>query len=145
MSKILRELLNWSFSHNITPAQRVTLICLIKHANKDGEAFPCIVHLVKQTGLDRKTVVASLKFLRENELITDTGKRIGKTNQVVIYALPIQAQKRNSLTDPKMKPLSVVERVPKTDHGSRCTHRQKKPLAKKVKFAPALRLVVGGE
>ena len=145
MSKTLRNMLNWSLSQDLTAPQKLTLVVFVDHANQQLESHPCLKQITERTGLDRKTVVFAIRDLRDFGLLIDTEKRIGRTKQVIVYSLPIESQKRNCLRGPFAKPLSSVKRVPKTDHGSSCSHRQKKPLAKKAKFAPSLRLVVGGE
>lgn len=71
------------------------LTILANHANGDPcveevvEAWPSIKSLVDSTGQDRKTVIMNLKRLQEWGLIEDSGRRVGRTGQVVVYNLHI--------------------------------------------------------
>lgn len=66
-------------------------------------AFPSIASLVEFSALNRKSVIANLDRLEEEGLITDTGRKVGKTGQIKVYKLNIEtvpktepSQKRNS-------------------------------------------------
>jgi hypothetical protein len=70
------------------PSDKFILFVLADYCNSFGLAYPSATRLADDTGYDRKTVFAALKRLRDKKLIVDTGKRVGKTQQVVVYKLP---------------------------------------------------------
>ncbi len=78
-----------------TSSTKFVLWVLANHANGDPEvlevieAWPSIQMLVDSTGQDRKTVIGNLKRLQEWGLIEDTGRRVGRTGQVIVYRLNI--------------------------------------------------------
>lgn len=65
----------------------------LKHLLKDladyeqgtGEVFASILTLVESTEMDRKTVVAGIQELVKRGFLKDTGKRVGRTKQVIVY------------------------------------------------------------
>jgi hypothetical protein len=73
------------------PADKLLLLGLAdRHNTETGLAFPSVAWLTDFSGLDRKTVIAGLARLQDEGLLLDTGKRVGKTGQIVCYALPYQ-------------------------------------------------------
>lgn len=118
------------------------LIALADRADdKTGLVFPSAADIVERTELDRKTVLNCLTELQEKKILTDTGKRTGRTNQVKIWCLnfslikelsqkrdssnPSESvpktesfQKRNSSKFPSKASRFSVESIPKTGHGT---------------------------
>lgn len=99
------EALAWAFSLDIKPSSlKFTLVAMCECANyKTGRITPSLSHLCEITGLDRKTIIASIADLAELGLITDTGERCGKTGQIKVYNAAIETvpkaerfRKRNS-------------------------------------------------
>lgn len=109
--------------------------------DKTGLAFPSVADIVERTELDRKTVLNCIAELQEKKILTDTGKRIGKTNQVKIWLLDFSllkelsqkrdssnpsesvpktelSQKRNGSVFPPKASRFSAESVPKTGHGT---------------------------
>lgn len=101
--------------------------------DKTGLCFPSVADVVERTELDRKTVLSCLKSLEERKFLIDTGKRIGRTNQVKIWRLDLAliqeaSQKRDSYQEASQKrncsvfPVEVSRfsaiTVPKTGHGT---------------------------
>ena len=70
-----------------TPAQKLVLLSLADRAGEDHTCYPSIDRLVRDTQLNRKTVLGGLKALIEQGLIRDTGERKGSTRRVVAYQL----------------------------------------------------------
>lgn len=74
---------------------KFVLWVLANHASGDPritdeiEAWPCIQTLRDSTDQDRKTIINNLKKLADWGLIEDTGKRRGRTKQVVVWRLRI--------------------------------------------------------
>lgn len=83
------EAIGWAFSVKIKPSSlKFLLVALANNAMAEtGLAWPSIDYLANATGMDRKTVVSNLANLRDQGLITDTGKRVGATKQIPVYRL----------------------------------------------------------
>lgn len=83
------EAIGWAFSVKIKPSSlKFLLVALANNAMAEtGLAWPSIDYLANATGMDRKTVVNNLANLRDQGLITDTGKRVGATKQIPVYRL----------------------------------------------------------
>lgn len=85
-------------------ADKLILLALAERHNEEADlAYPSVAWLAEFSSLDRKTVIASLGRLETIGLISDSGERFGKTNQVKAYRLHLetvpkaeQSQKRNS-------------------------------------------------
>lgn len=75
-------------------AKRLILLALADRANKENTCFPSIARVVKDTGMDRKTVMNTINDLITLGLISDTGERKGGTNQVRV--LKINVDKKES-------------------------------------------------
>lgn len=56
------------------------------------ECFPSVGYLVQVTGQDRKTIIANLDKLERWGLLSDTGRRMGVTRQVIVYRLHMRAK-----------------------------------------------------
>lgn len=119
------------------------LVALADRADdKTGLLYPSVADLVERTELDRKTVLSCLTELQQKKILTDTGKRTGRTNQVKIWRLDFsllqeasqkrdssiphsesipkteQFQKRNSSIFPPKASRFSAESVPKMGHGT---------------------------
>ena len=79
-------------------AKRLILLALADRANKENTCFPSIARVVKDTGMDRKTVMNTINDLIEIGLVLDTGERKGGTNQVRV--LKINVVKQESYPQP---------------------------------------------
>lgn len=80
-------------------SHKFVLVALANYAdNETLEAYPCIVELCEATSLNRKTVLAAISALRDENLIIDTGKRRGSTKSVTVYKINLEAV-------PKTEPL----------------------------------------
>jgi hypothetical protein len=130
------EAITWALKQEVQQSSaKFVLVVLANCASGDGDiAFPSIPYIATSTSQDRKTVVSNLKKLCESGLISDTGKRVGQTKQVIVYKLHLAVsaeEKRNSSengTVPKTEGNSTVfpceesrfslETVPKTVHGT---------------------------
>lgn len=90
------EAITWALRKRLPPGHSTAkhvLTVLANQANGDpyrGDvvtAFPSVAYLVEATDQNRKTVLANLALLREWGIIEDTGKRVGKTGQIVVYRI----------------------------------------------------------
>lgn len=59
--------------------------------DKTGLCFPSIADTIQRTELNRKTVIASMKFLRDRKIIVDTGMRVGTTKQIPVWKFSLDA------------------------------------------------------
>jgi len=73
-------------------AKRLVLLALADRANKENMCFPSIARVVKDTGMDRKTVMNTINDLITLGLISDTGERKGGTNQVRVLKINVVEQ-----------------------------------------------------
>ena len=73
-------------------AKRLVLLALADRANKENTCFPSIARVVKDTGMDRKTVMNTINDLITLGLVSDTGDRKGGTNQVRVLKINIVKQ-----------------------------------------------------
>jgi hypothetical protein len=76
-----------------------------------------MAYLAESTGQDRKTVLANLCRLRDLGHIEDTGSRVGKTKQIVVYRLNINGSGAANKDTQKWNS-SENGTVPKTDGNS---------------------------
>ena len=73
-------------------AKRLVLLSLADRANKENTCFPSIARVVKDTGMDRKTVMNTINDLITLGLVSDTGDRKGGTNQVRVLKINVDKQ-----------------------------------------------------
>lgn len=73
-------------------AKRLILLALADRANKENTCFPSIARVVKDTGMDRKTVMNTINDLITLGLVSDTGERKGGTNQVRVLKINVVKQ-----------------------------------------------------
>ena len=73
-------------------AKRLVLLALADRANKESICFPSIARVVKDTGMDRKTVMNTINDLITLGLVLDTGERKGGTNQVRVLKINVDKQ-----------------------------------------------------
>ena len=73
-------------------AKRLVLLALADRANKENTCFPSIARVVKDTGMDRKTVMNTINDLITLGLVLDTGERKGGTNQVRVLKINVVKQ-----------------------------------------------------
>ena len=73
-------------------AKRLVLLALADRANKEDTCFPSIARVVKDTGMDRKTVMNTINDLINLGFVSDTGERKGGTNQVRVLKINVVKQ-----------------------------------------------------
>ncbi|OOV68595.1 helix-turn-helix domain-containing protein [Enterobacter kobei] len=94
-----RAATDWAWGLELKASQKLLMLSLADRADESHCCYPSIQRLVKDTGMDRKTIGKWVGQMIEDGLITDTGERKGKTKQVRVLRLNIEvkeAQKRNS-------------------------------------------------
>jgi hypothetical protein len=118
--------LNWALKLAMPPrsaSAKAVLIVLAYRAKRTPadrfECYPSIPYLVGATGQNRKTIFNNLAKLQRWRLLSDTGRRMGKTRQVIVYRLHM----REGLSTPyPQKPSKPAETGPKS-----CANSPKKP------------------
>ncbi|EAX0680713.1 hypothetical protein AIP06_14150 [Salmonella enterica] len=94
-----RAATDWAWSLELSSAPKLLMLSLADRADEMHCCYPSIQRLVKDTGMDRKTIGKWINQMMEDGLISDTGERKGRTKQIRVLQLNIgieQAQKRNS-------------------------------------------------
>lgn len=99
------DALSWAAKQNTgSSGTKLVLLALAECANRTHSlAFPSIAEIVEFSALDRKSVITNLAKLEDAGLIADTGRKVGRTQQIKVYQLNLptvpkteQFQKRNS-------------------------------------------------
>ncbi len=104
--------ISWVFRQEIKPSSlKFVLVALADSADDRGICWPSIEHITETTCQDRKTVIKSLDDLEERGWLVDTGKRMGRTNQVKVYRL----------TDNFFKPAPTTNCGKSTENGTLCS------------------------
>jgi len=99
-------------------AAKLVLLGLAECASRpDGLAFPSIAALVEFSCLDRKTVIAQLDRLEASGLISDTGRRAGKSQRIKVYLLHLETVPKTGSSQKRDHPKNGREIVPKTVPG----------------------------
>ncbi|EAX4620425.1 hypothetical protein S886_14620 [Salmonella enterica subsp. arizonae] len=94
-----RAATDWAWNLELSTAPKLLMLSLADRADEMHCCYPSIQRLVKDTGMDRKTIGKWINQMMEDGLISDTGERKGRTKQIRVLQLKIgieQAQKRNS-------------------------------------------------
>lgn len=82
------QAVSWAFGQEIARSSvKFVLVALANYADQKGFCYPSQKRLSRDTGQDRKTIIASLKALTDLGLLRDSGKRIGATSSVIIYQI----------------------------------------------------------
>ncbi|MDQ9890092.1 helix-turn-helix domain-containing protein [Acinetobacter pittii] len=91
----------WAFKAEVkTSSQRLVLLALADRAGESHKCYPSIKRMVKDTVLNRKTVIKVLDELEAISLIKFTGEITG--NGVKVYQLiGVLGREENDLTSPK--------------------------------------------
>lgn len=85
-----RKATDWAWSVDIKPATlKLILLSMADRADEVHQCFPSISRLVKDTGLNQKTVQKGLLEMIEMGVISDTGQRKGPTGRVRVFQLDI--------------------------------------------------------
>lgn len=132
--RFLSEVFNLSLGSSSLKAVAIALAD--RADDKTGMCFPSIEDTVQRTELNKKTVELNVRLLKQEKILVDTGRRVGKTNQIPIYFFDIerlkkfaissckQPQKRNTSKNgavpifPESPPKTEVVTPPKTGDGT---------------------------
>lgn len=78
----------WAWrQQGLRPLHKLILLRLADRAGDDNTVWPSYSLICEDTGVDKKTVWAAIKALRDIGLISDTGRRTGRTGQIPILEL----------------------------------------------------------
>lgn len=114
--------LGWAWKQPVPMAAAKFVLVAFADQTTSDLAFMSLAAISDMTGLDRKTVVASIARLIEWGLIEDTGERRGRTGQIPVYRMMLgEGLFDNAHYDqknPKSGTVPKTEPVPKTDGNS---------------------------
>lgn len=87
-----RAATDWAWSLDLKAPQKILILSLADRADEYHCCYPSIQRLVKDTGLDKKTISKWINLMIEDGLISDTGERKGSTKRVRVLRLNIDAE-----------------------------------------------------
>ncbi len=103
------QALDFAFNLEVKSASaKLILLCICNYCNDEGLAYPSSTTLTRLSCLDRKTVFRAIGELVTAGIIFDTGKRVGRTNQVIVYRIPVLANSPKNGTVPFFPSNSTV-------------------------------------
>lgn len=75
----------WAWQQPVKPAQKLLLLYLANTylTNETNELAPTVREISSGTGLDRKTVIFTLRMLVDENLIIDTGRLANNRAKVI--------------------------------------------------------------
>ncbi|BBB29358.1 helix-turn-helix domain-containing protein [Neptunomonas japonica] len=83
-----RTATDWAWSLSIKPASlKLLLLSMADRADEGHCCYPSIARLVKDTGLNKKTIQSGILKLVEMGILEDTGERKGPTQRVRVFCL----------------------------------------------------------
>lgn len=102
------DCMRWAMDQKFKSSSEKMLLVAISDSarlhRKYGElpcSFGSISHYMEKACLSRRTVISCLKRLIETGRISDTGHRVGHTNQIPVYALNINSVKSETVAKVK--------------------------------------------
>ncbi|MGI3375870.1 helix-turn-helix domain-containing protein [Providencia stuartii] len=98
MSRIATD---WAWSLDLKAPQKILILSLADRADEYHCCYPSIQRLVKDTGLDKKTIGKWINLMIEDGLISDTGERKGPTKRVRVLRLNIEPEYTQKRDDTK--------------------------------------------
>lgn len=111
--------MNWALRLTLPPRTSTAkaLLMVLSYrarltAAEKFECYPSISYLAGVTGQNRKTIQSNLVKLQRWGLLSDTGRRMGKTRQVIVYRLHLR---ETISTGHPQKSEKNAERGPKTN------------------------------
>jgi len=107
----------WAGKQRTTSAShKLVLWALADCANDSAsECWPSLAAIVEFTQLDLKTTKAALRGLKDARLIADTGRKAGRTKQIVIYKLavsgPVSPPATGDMAPPPRPPIDYLKQA----------------------------------
>lgn len=118
-----RKATDWAWSLSVKPASlKLLLLSMADRADEYHRCYPSIARLVRDTGLNTKTVQKGINDLIAMGVICDTGERVGPTRRVRVLQLLITQNNpengviRNTRNAPKSGEFNDTKKgnIPKT-------------------------------
>lgn len=85
------DAIRWAYEQPVKPAlTKFVLLTMANCVNAEAgtwEFYASYRHIAERTGMNQKTVEASVTHLKQQGYIVDTGRRAGDTGKVVVYRL----------------------------------------------------------
>lgn len=96
-----RAATDWAWGLELNTAPKLLMLSLADRADESHCCYPSIQRLVKDTGMDRKTIGKWISQMIEDGLISDTGERKGRTKQVRVLQLNLTSERTQKRSSPK--------------------------------------------
>jgi hypothetical protein len=117
----------WEQRH-IRGAQKLLLLALADCCNAwTGLAFPSVEQLIDMTGQDRKTILANLRRLEDAGVMTDTGKKTGRTQQIIVWRMAVPKDPKNGTVKQSQKRMANGPKIPSKQSQNWDTEPSKEP------------------
>ena len=106
--------IRWAYEVPLKKAsERHLLVSLADYGDEDGLCFPSISTLVRKTILNKRTILKGLVTLKDAGYIVDTGKRKGRSSQIIVYQVNVRVRSSKSTGRKKAaRPGAVLPLVP---------------------------------
>jgi hypothetical protein len=98
--------ITWAIEEADCPSAHATLVLIIyaNFANEHGRAYPSTETVAAKSRQNIKTVRASIDALEAVGLLQDTGRRVGRTGNVKVYRLAMEAHPEVGVLKGETKP-----------------------------------------
>ena len=96
-----REATDWAWSLELKASQKLLILSLADRADEYHCCYPSIQRLVKDTGMDKKTIAKWINQMIDDGLIIDTGEKKGRTKQVRVLRLNLDFKHTQKRETPK--------------------------------------------
>lgn len=86
-------------------AAKMALLALANYANEAGHAYPSTAAIADFGDMNHKTATAALDRLEELNLISDSGKRAGRSGQIKVYQLHLESLPKQEASQNRKPPV----------------------------------------
>lgn len=100
----------------VTPTEKLILLAIADRCGEEGECWPSISRLVRDTGFSRDAIIQNRKTLIDKEILTYTGEYKGRAKQIPVMKLMCDEWRKG---DPKDD---------EPDQSSKTTGRPERPV-----------------
>lgn len=116
-------------------AAKMCLLALANYANDAGEAYPSTAAIAEFGDMNHKTATVALDRLEALGLISDTGRKSGRSGQIKVYRLNLQSHPKTEASQnrepPKFSGKATQKRVVE-DPQKRVTDTVREPVKEPV-------------
>lgn len=106
-----RKATDWAWEQGLKPHLKLVLLTIADRADAEGECFPRVSTIAKDTCQSERSVLRQLSELVDMNLLQDTGKRKGRTNKTKVWKLVgFYDDTQSGLNDDNLSPLEDESR-----------------------------------